>query len=395
MSDALTAEVNRARIGSAATFALAGALCAVWTVRIPALTDKLRLDPAAVGTTVLIWGIGAMVTMQLARVAIARLGSRRTLVLAAPGSVLLSAGIGLAPTYSWLLVAAALFGAAFGALDIGMNAQVAVLERISGQHLMNGAHAGWSIGSVVGGVLGALSAYLHMSFTQAVVGMALISVPVALAVLPTYVADPPAPTREQARRIRVPRVIYLIGAVTCASFIIEGSIADWAGLYLRNELGALEAVAALAYPCFEAAMIVGRTTGDRVRRRIGARTMLTGGGLGAAAGFAVVVAAPHWWLALLGFFLVGLAICTVVPLTFSIAGALEPSGAGIAQAGAMGYGGLLIGPVAIGYVANVTSLRTGLTVSLGLAVIASVLGRIAGGLEISAPARIPEAADRT
>jgi MFS family permease len=391
----LTGELARARIGSTATFALAGALGAVWTVRIPALTDKLHLDPAGVGTAVLVFGIGAMITMQLARVAITRLGSRRTLLLAAPGSAVLLAGIGLAPTYPWLLVASTLFGAAFSALDIGMNAQVAVLERITGRHLMNGAHAGWSIGSVLGGALGALSAYLHMTFTQAVVGMAVLGLPAALAMLPTYVPDPPAlvPAQVRTTRARLPRVIYLIGAVTCASFIIEGSIADWGGLYLRNELSAREAVAALAYPVFEAAMIVGRTFGDRVRRRVGSRAMLTGGGIGAATSFAVVVAAPYWWLALVGFFLVGLAICTVVPLTFSIAGGLDNAGAGIAQAGAMGYGGMLIGPVAIGYVANATSVRTGLVISVALGVVITILARTVSGVDVSTQARAVEMAE--
>ena len=248
---------TRARVGATVTFGLAGALCAVWTVRIPALTDKLHLDPGRVGTAALVWGIGAMITMQLSRVVIRRTGSRRTLLVAAPASAVLSAGVGLAPSYPWLLVAAGLFGAAFGALDIGMNAQVAVLERRAGRHLMNGAHAGWSIGSVFGGGLGALTAYLHLTFTQAVVGMAVLGLPVALALLPTYVADPPDPGRARQAPARVPRVIYLIGAVTCASFIVEGSVADWSGLYLRNELHTAEALAALAYPCFEAAMIVG------------------------------------------------------------------------------------------------------------------------------------------
>lgn len=371
-------DISRARNGAACTFGLAGGLCAVWTVRIPALTDKLDLDTAEVGTGVLAWGVGALIAMQVARLGIARIGSRRILLVAGPGSAVLSAGIGLAPTYASFLVAAVLFGAAFGALDIGMNAQVAVLERVSGRHLMNGAHAGWSIGSVVGGGLGALTAYLGWSFTQAVTGMAVIGLPFALALLPTYVKDPPIMVPAHGEKRRVPRVVYLIGAVTCASFVIEGSVADWSGLYLRDELGAREAVAALAYPCFELAMIIGRTAGDGLRRRVGARAMLTVGGIGAAAGFGVIVAAPHWWLALTGFFLVGLAICTVVPLTFSIAGSLDDSGAAIAQVGAMGYGGMLIGPVAIGYLANVTSLRTGLVVSIGLGVLTSVLGRRVG-----------------
>jgi MFS family permease len=152
-------------------------------------------------------------------------------------------------------------------------------------------------------------------------------------------------------------------------------------------------VAALAYPVFEAAMIVGRTFGDRVRRRIGSRAMLTGGGLGAATSFAIVVAAPHWWLALVGFFLVGIAICTVVPLTFSIAGGLDDAGAGIAQAGAMGYGGMLIGPVAIGYVANVTSVRTGLVISVALGVVITILARTVSAVDVSTQVRAVDMAE--
>jgi MFS family permease len=115
--------------------------------------------------------------------------------------------------------------------------------------------------------------------------------------------------------------------------------------------------------------------------------MLTGGGLGVVLAFAVVVAAPHWWLALVGFFLVGLAVCTVVPLTFSIAGGLDKAGAGIAQAGAMGYAGMLVGPAAIGYVANATSVRTGLLVPVALGVVITVLAQPVSAADAAAPAR--------
>jgi MFS family permease len=184
-------------------------------------------------------------------------------------------------------------------------------------------------------------------------------------------------------------MIYLVGAVTCLTFIIEGSVGDWAGLYLRNELGARESVAAMAFPCFQLAMIVGRTAGDAVRRRVGSRVMLTAGGLGALAGFGIVVGTPWWWLTFVGFSIAGLAVSTVVPLTFSIAGALDPTGAGVAQAGAMGYGGLLVGPVAIGYLANATSLRTGLVIVLVLAAAVAVLGRVLPAPGAPAPAPSP------
>jgi MFS family permease len=368
--------LTRARLGATATFALMGITAAVWTVRIPALSDKLHLDPGQLGTVMLCFGVGATIAMQAGRLVIGRTGSRRALIVALPATVALVAAIGLAPSYGWLLVTAPGLGAAFGVLDIGANAQVAVLERVTERHLMNGAHAGWSIGSVVGGGLGALTAYAGWGFTRAVVTAAVVCFPIAVGLTFTFLPDPPAARAAGTRPGRIPRVIYLVGAVTCASFIIEGSVADWAGLYLRNELGAREAVAAIAYPCFEAAMIIGRMAGDGVRRRVGSRVMLTIGGLGVVAGFAVVVGTPWWWLTFVGFAITGLAVSTVVPLTFSIAGALDPTGAGVAQAGAMGYGGILLGPVAIGYLANATSLRTGLLVTLALGGVVAVLARV-------------------
>jgi predicted MFS family arabinose efflux permease len=146
----LPVEVGRARIGSAATFTLAGALCAVWTVRIPALTDKLHLDPAGVGTAVLLFGIGAMITMQLARVAIPRLGSRRTLLLAAPGSAAMSAGIGIAPTYPWLLVAAGLALVGFFLLGLAVCA-VDVTAPARPVDMARAAHRRWAVYRSSGG----------------------------------------------------------------------------------------------------------------------------------------------------------------------------------------------------------------------------------------------------
>ena len=366
--------LGRARFGATATFGLAGAMCAVWTVRIPALSDKLHLDPAALGTAALCFGVGAMLTMRSGGRLIARIGSRRTLIVAAPASSALPAAVGWAPTYTWLLVTVSAWGTVFGLLDAGMNAQAAVLERVAGRHLMNGAHAGWSIGSVAGGGLGALTALAHWTFTSAMIAAGAVCVPVAVSLIFTYYRDPPD-AAPGTGRTRIPRVVYVIGAVTCASFVVEGAVADWSGLYLRNELSARESVAAVGYPCFELAMIIGRTFGDRIRRRVGSRAMLTAAGLGVVAAFTVVVSAPRWWVALGGFFLTGLAVCTVVPLTFSIAGALDPSGAGVAQAGAMGYAGMLVGPVAVGYLANATSLRTGLTLALALGAAIALLGR--------------------
>jgi MFS family permease len=368
------ARLARARIGTTATFGLAGALSAIFMVRIPALTDKLHLDAGQVGVTVLCWGLGSLVSLQVARTVLARTGSRRALLVSAPATALLLVAAGLAPSYPLLLAAVSATGLAFGGLDVSMNAQAAVIEREYARHIMNGAHAGWSVGSVVGGGIGALTAAAGLGFTAAVTGTAVLCLPVAILLGFTYLPDPPVRLDGERRRVRVPRVVYLLGAVTLCSFLVEGSVANWTGLYLRDDLHAAEAIAAVGYPAFEFAMIIGRTVGDRVRRVVGARRMLLFGGLGSSAGVGIVILAPWWPLAIVGCVVIGLAICTVVPLTFSIAGTLEPSGAGIAQAGAMGYAGMLLGPPVIGYVADSTSLRVGLAVVAGVAVVMAMLG---------------------
>ncbi|GLY84299.1 MFS transporter [Actinoallomurus iriomotensis] len=367
--------LSRARLGTVLTFALAGMLCGVWVSRTPALADRFGLSDGSVGVAILVWGVGAIIAMQGLRGVMARAGSAAVLRVAAPLTAVSLLLIALAPSWPLLLAAVAMFGMTFGLTDIGMNAQGSAVERSYGRPVMNGMHAGWCAGAISGGLLGALSASAGMSFGQTLFGGGLVALPAALVLGRTYVPERPAsaggsPT-ARSRRARLPLVVYLVGALAFAAFMMEGSIADWSGLYLSRELGAGEAIGALGYPLFEAAMLTGRLVGDRLRTRLGTRRLMTYAGLATAVAMGVVVAAPAAYVALAGFLLTGLAVCTVVPTTISVAGTVVPgrSAAAVAQVGAMGYGGLVLGPVVIGFLADAASLRAGLTVAVVLALL--------------------------
>ena len=366
--------LSRARLATVLTFALAGMLCGIWVSRTPALAARFGLSDGAVGIAILVWGVGAILAMQGLRGVIARAGSGAVLRVAAPLTALSMALIGLAPNWPLLLVAVAVFGMTFGLTDVGMNAQGSAVERSYGRPVMNAMHAGWSAGAISGGVLGVLSASAGLSFGQTLFSGGLLALPATLAIGRCYVADGPVSAPSGTRRARLPLVVYIVGGLAFAAFMMEGSIADWSGLYLSRELGAGEAVAAFGYPLFEAAMLAGRLGGDRLRSRVGTRRLMTYAGLGTAAAVAIVVLAPTAGIALAGFILTGLAICTVIPTTISIAGTIAPgrSAGAVAQVGAMGYGGLVLGPVVIGFLANVSSLRVGLGVAalLGLLIAA-------------------------
>jgi Major Facilitator Superfamily len=385
--------LSRARLGTVLTFALAGMLCGIWVSRTPALADRFGLSDGAVGIAILVWGIGAILAMQGLRGVMSRAGSGAVLRVAAPLTAVSMALVALAPSWPLLLVAVAVFGMTFGLTDIGMNAQGSAVERSHDRPVMNAMHAGWCAGAITGGLLGALSATAGLSFGQTLFGGAVLALPATLATGRTYLPDGPAesPTATTpARRTRMPLIVYVVGGLAFAAFMMEGSIADWSGLYLSRELGAGEAVGALGYPLFEAAMLAGRLVGDRLRTRVGTRRLMTYAGLGTAGAVALVVLAPTAKVALAGFVLTGLAICTVIPTTISVAGTIAPgrSAGAVAQVGAMGYGGLVLGPVVIGFLADVSSLRVGLGVAgvLGLLIAAGAryvpvrrLVAIAGG----------------
>ncbi|MEV4072600.1 MFS transporter [Nonomuraea fuscirosea] len=374
----MTRELRSARYGAVLTFVLAGLMVGTMTVRIPALTDKLGLSEATVGTILLAWGLGALVTMQSMRRVMARVGSRAVLRAGGPLTALGLLGVALAPDLPLLLVAATLFGMAFGTVDVAMNAQGSAVEQAYGRPLMNGMHAGWCVGAIGAGGLGSLAIAAGLPFTVHVALIALVSLPVLVLVGRTYLPESPAAASAAAgERRRLPAIVYLLGAIMFFAFMVEGTVADWNGLYMRDELGAPEAVAALGYPVFEAGMLIARLTGDRLRVRFGVRGMLTVSGVATAGFFAVVLLAPAAMVAVSAMFFVGLGVATISPLTLSLAGtATGTPGPAIAQAGAMGYAGLLLGPVVIGFLSDATSLRTALGIGVVLGVLIALSARL-------------------
>ncbi|NVI91206.1 MFS transporter [Actinomadura sp. BRA 177] len=387
----------RARSGAFLTFALAGLLTGVWVARMPALAAKFGTSEGEIGIVVLVWGLGAIAAMQALRGLMARAGSRTVLRVALPLTALSYVAVALAPTYGVLLVAVALFGMTFGITDIAMNAQGSVVEHAYRRSIMSGMHAGWCVGAMSGGLFGVATAAAGLGFTETVLAAALLSLPAGLALGRTYLPDPVAPAAGTGRKARrMPPAVYLIGVLGFIAFMTEGSIADWSGLLLHDELGATEAVAAVGYPVFELAMLLGRLVGDRVRMRVGTRRLLTGAGLGTAAGMTVVVLAPTPAVALAGFFVTGLVVCTVVPTTISLAGTAAPDrpAAAVAQVGAMGYGGLLLGPVVVGFLSDATSLRVGVGTVVVLALLIAAGARFVP-LRTTADAFTPAPAEST
>jgi MFS family permease len=386
---------RRLRTALTVFFALDGFLFAGWVVRIPAVKEQTGASPSALGLALLGVSAGGVITMMLTGRACDRFGNHAVTVASA---VLMSVSVALPPlTHSALSLGLVLlaFGAAYGGLNVSMNAAAVELIAALRRPVMPAFHAAFSLGGMLGAGLGGLlagqlSATRHLLLLTAV-GLCLTAV--AGRTLLAY-REPPAvrtgqgtgpaspaggqPPAAQALTGRVRRTVLALGLIAMCTAYGEGALADWSALHLTDGLGASPALAAAGYSVFALAMTAGRLSGTALLERLGESRVLTAGGLAACGGMLLGSLAPTAWLVLTGFVITGLGLANLFPVAVARAGALAGPG-GIAAASTLGYGGMLIGPVAIGFLAEWFSLTAALTTVALLAALAAAVTRFVRG----------------
>lgn len=362
-----------------AAFAFNGLLLGVWASRVPAFKDGFDLDPATLGLLLLALAGGAIVSFPLAGAAFERWGAvRLTLCCAAvygPALALLA----LAPDAGTLGALLFVFGAVHGTMDVAMNGWGARVEARTGRTTMSVFHAMFSLGAGIGAASGYAAVTLGIGPPGHFAGMAALGALAALAAMTRpAAAEPMAPGQGGGARpvFALPSGALLpVGLVAFAVSMGEGAITDWGALFLRAATGAGEAQAALGYVAFSVTMVLARLGGGRVVDRIGPVAATRLSGAVAFAGLALALSTEATGVALAGFALVGIGYAVVMPLVFSRA-ANDPAtrpGPAIAGVAILGYGGMLLGPPVIGFIAQGAGLRASFAVLAALALMAVAL----------------------
>ncbi|GAA3368772.1 MFS transporter [Streptomyces antimycoticus] len=387
----VTADRDLARLRAAITafFFLDGFVFAGWVARIPAIKDQTSASEGALGLALLGVSAGGTATMMATGRLCRRFGNHPTTVAA---GVLFAGSVALPPlTHSALVLGLVLlvFGTGFGALNVAMNSAAVDLIAALRRPVMPSFHAAFSLGGMAGAGLGGLIAD-HLSPTRhlsllavfglllaAAAGRTLISLPVPAprdgagpAAESENAAAEPSPGAERSGRARW--LVAVFGLIALCTAYGEGAMADWAALHLHQDLDASAGLAAAGYSVFALMMAVGRLTGTALLERLGQTRALIAGGATAAAGMLLGSLAPTVWLALLGFAVTGLGLANLFPVAIARAGALTGPG-GVAAASTLGYGGMLLGPPTIGFLADWYSLPIALTTVAALAAVAAVV----------------------
>jgi MFS family permease len=374
--------LTRLRITLTAFFALDGFVFAGWVVRIPAIKHQTGASAGALGLALLGVSAGAVITMMLTGRLCRRFGSHPVTVVC---GALLSMSIVLPPlarSVPVLGLVLLVFGAAYGGINVSMNSAAVDLVAALRRPVMPSFHAAYSLGGMLGAGLGGLVAG-QLSPTRHLFGIAVIGLLVTgiagSSLLRQNVPQSPDRPRgdepsEQSRvDVRTRGLVVVFGLIALCTAYGEGALADWGALHLEQDLDAHPGIAAAGYSCFALAMTIGRLSGTALLERLGRTRTLVAGGTTAALGMLLGSLAPSVWAALLGFAVTGLGLANIFPVAVERAGALAGA-SGVAVASTLGYGGMLLGPPAIGFMADWYSLPTALTSVAALAAVAALVG---------------------
>ncbi|WP_328506385.1 MFS transporter [Streptomyces sp. NBC_00391] len=383
----MTDVLRRGRAALAFSFFAQGVAFALLVTRIPAIQDRYGVSdallPLFLAAVPILAGVGSVGTEHLVK----KVPPSRVLRWSQPVVLLALLGVGAGEQLVVLGASLAAFGLAVGALDASMNMLGVSLQRSYGRSIMLGFHAVYSLGGIAGASLAWVGAHWDVPLLPLYLPVVIALLPAALAGSRWYVdggrlddpgnAEGKAPTTGAEGGNVAFKMLLPLCLVMCFAYIGDSTVSNWSAKYLQDVLGSSDQLSTVPYNVYMVTTLIGRSLGDFGVRKFGAVTVVRAGALVAAVGFAVVAGAPGAWVGMLGFTLLGLGLCVLVPQTFAAAGRLFPgaSDAAVARLNIFNYVGFLIGSPLVGAVGDLWSYRGAMLIPMVLVLVTLVYAR--------------------
>ncbi|MFJ8537310.1 MFS transporter [Streptomyces sp. NPDC093591] len=383
----MTDVLRRGRASLAFSFFAQGVAFALLVTRIPAIQDRYGVSdallPAFLAAVPILAGVGSVTTERLVK----RVPPSRLLRWSQPVVLLALLGVGAGQRMVELGLALAAFGLAVGVLDASMNMLGVSLQRSYGRSIMLSFHAVYSLGGIVGASLAWVGAHWDLALVVSYLPVVVVLLPAALVGSRWYVDGGSVVVRvegegEAAGRAVAFKALLPLCLVMTFAYIGDSTVSNWSAKYLQDVLGSSEQLATVPYNVYMVTTLLGRAIGDFGVRKFGAVAVVRAGALVAAVGFAVVAGAPGAWVGMLGFTLLGLGLCVLVPQTFAAAGrhAAETGGPGasdaaVARLNVFNYVGFLIGSPLVGALGDAWNYRGAMLVPMVLVLVTLVYAR--------------------
>ena len=377
--------LQRSRAGATAFFAVNGIVGFAFVPRLADIQASLALDDAGLGVVLAIGTMGGLLVGPLAAPLIHRWGAVPVAsaagLLSLPPLILL----GWAAVPAVVALALALLLAADAVMDSAMNTRALEVERVYGRSIINGFHAWWSLGTIIGSGLGALSIILGIALGPF---LTVIAVLAGAALVAVWAAGTGAvPEGEQARndhgddethhlsRGRALKVMLASGGALLAAFIMAAILVEdvpvrWGSVYLTSITESEGLWIGLAYVALTSAMTLGRFTGDRIVDTIGEVRWirLAMAAVAVAMTAALIIGSPLAFVVAAA--VSGFGVATLFPAAMRAAAALPgvSPAMGVALVTWFSRIGFVVSPLAVGFIAQAAGIPWG----MGVVVVAAL-----------------------
>jgi MFS family permease len=377
-------QYSRARIAITTAFVINGSIAGTFYSRVADIKEDLELSNSALGFALLIISIGVLLGIAFSGKQTAKSGSAPITLY---GTYSLGAAIllvGTANNYLTLCLTLFVLGACLAVQDVAMNSHAIVLEHEADKRYMSTFHAMFSLGALIGGVVGAWFSQHNIDLMRHAAFIAMLVFLANFFVRNWFLpAELDQHTLEGKKKIKKPKIFLIVGLLGLCGTIGEGSAGDWGAILARDTFDATPFVSTLPFICFSAAMVIGRLFGDRLAHKYGPMKLIVGGGLIAGIGlgggllFGGMVGVIFGWLTM------GIGLSTVIPMLFTQAGEIAKNrfdgqfapSEGVAMVSGIAYFGFLVGPPTLGFLGDAIGLRWAMLVPAVLALVMALGSR--------------------
>jgi MFS family permease len=345
--------------------------------RLGEVQSAMGVDEGALGFGLIGAPLGTLISLSFATPFLERIGFRPALLLAIPLLTVWYAIAVNAPTPLLLFLALIPAGLTIGCIEIILNLEADRVEHAIGRRIMNRSHAFWSIGFFLAGSFGAIMARVGLSPELHL----LLVVPLVAAAVVVFIGDfQPAPHRPTTNVDAVPRVarptgpIMVLVAFTVSAMLLEGASIDWSAIYMRDVFGTEAFVGGIAVATFAFFHAAGRFFADGIVERTSPVMVAQVQLYILLAGCLMVTFTPVWYLALVGFGLMGVGSATMFPLAMSAAAQRtdRPAAVNVASLAQISFLVFLLAPPLLGFVAEHFGIRVSFGIGLPLIILSLI-----------------------
>lgn len=333
-------------------FFLAGFTITTWAPMIPVIKERLQIGDNILGLLLLCIGVSAFVFMPIAGILNQKLGCKKMLQINIILFALILIIISSLNNIWSLVIFLLLFGSIMGTIDVTMNINSVIVEKLSKKRIMSSMHAFWSVGCFCSAGLFSILAKQGLDITMISIIHGIIIFIFCLITSPYFLTYKGA---NNEKPIAIPHgIVILFGILACISFLAEGAIMDWSGIFLTETKNLELSLAGIGYAIFSVAMLIIRFIGDRAVQYIGEEQICVFGALISGLGFLLVVLIDNFYLMPIGFICIGLGSANIVPVLYSLLKNQNdmPINAAVTAITCMGYTGVILGPALLGFIAH-------------------------------------------